>query len=168
MTKVDIKETKLMNINIADIRSYVRSTPDDDNLLLSLLSFAQKQLIDELKISINPIEINLSISPKDSSEFLIPISPVIDIKTSTYDGKSVGKNEVYLKDDRLKINIPNRDKKLLVTINCGYQKEEDLPSDIKLATLMQVAYLYDNRGGYKNIIAPSVNDILRRFKKIRF
>ncbi|MBL0725922.1 MAG: phage gp6-like head-tail connector protein [Alphaproteobacteria bacterium] len=169
MSDFTIKQPISMVVPINNVKDYIRVSGDDsDNMIKDIIISVERQIIDITKIVPSVTDVVVRIFPEESSVVKIPFSPIIAV-TQVKNGEStLGLDEYSLQNKVLSIFPNSKRLKIVATISCGHVDLSDLPSDIKLAILMQTAYVYDNRDGSKVGIMPAMADLLSKFRVFKF
>lgn len=168
MATFTITEPKPLIIPLEAAKRYARiSGTDDDQILTTMALSAEALVAERAGIIISATEVTAVTQSGEGDEIKIPFKPIQSVKKVVLSsGAAVSK--YTLEGDTLRIkDLPNGES-VTATIVCGYSAEKDVPADIRLAILMQIAHLYDNRNAAEGHIAAGVESILRKFKKLHF
>ncbi len=141
-------------VSLADAKAWIVITFDDDDTLLTTL-ITQCIAAVEKYCSVAILKKTVTMLADIHLETELPYGPVVDftsasIKTDPATYTAMALNTDYQLDDDVSYArfIPRRCGRMLLVYNVGYGT--DIPSDLKLAVLNEIAFRYEKRGDSTN------------------
>ena len=156
---------------VTDVKSHLYIThTNDDTYLTALITRARKQIQNYCSIAIGSQEYEWLFDGVGSVEYQIPFQPVITVddvleKTDFGEYTSIVLYTAYDVDGvNEKTFTPFYDGRFKVQYTTGYTT---VPDDLKQGWLMQIGYLYENRGDEsKQGLSEMVKDIINPYRDL--
>lgn len=131
-------------VTVAEIKDYLRIDLDDDDTLLGILiKAARKSCEAYTNVSFVEREVTAELM-NQSGGWPLPYGPVGNITAfKNCEGEDVATDDYKIAGIQFKRVETCFDGPITVSYNAGY---ENLPEDLKVALMCQVAWLYEHRG----------------------
>ena len=161
--------TELLTLTDVKAHLYITHTNDDD-YLTSLITRVRKQIENYCTIAIGSQERIWLTELEVGQWYQIPYQPVISVDvaslktdTNTYTAKTAN-TDFEIEGVQEKAFIPFHDGIWKVEYTTGFTV---LPDDLKHGWLMQISYLYENRGDEaKSGLSEMVKDIINPYRDL--
>jgi len=148
----------------------------EDTLLDIFITAAREQCEAYANIGFIPRTVTATITNLCGGIFL-PYGPTESITSITdKDGNVLTTDDYKIQGDQWKQLLTPKQDGLIVVYGAGYGTTYDLPTELKLAILQQVFYLYQNRGEISNVtwtgipiettLSPQAKSTLQRLKRV--